>query len=648
MSLRSRLHGTADGFRRYALRGAALAFIQARLFARQGPAGNLRYLRHTLSPKTQVHRFANGLANTLDPRETRKWHMLHPQPLVIALYGTPGDVDLAAWVSKTTKEMRGHALVSPEIAAALEGVDPLRYTVRDFIGSSTETDFFAIKGWMHQHWRMSDLVFFNVGDPIPEPFDIMRTQHAAHAYQLHHNDIGIVAPQLNVGDHQLAGYEWDRASSEWWVRDVPTTDHGQGLIPRYVLAANAHGLYITKETFDQVPLTSAETAELDFEQQLNRFIAKAWQQNVRTLAYPLVQYAVTEARTPTATDFDREWLTGRNVNNSEGKKRIIFVLPATSVSGGIRTVFEQADSFQERGFDTEIWALQEQPTWVDLGVQVRTFSNYFDMVVALRNEEAIKVATWWETAQVVWLASVNTGIPVYYVQEFETWFYPDNPSAQAAVVSSYRREMHHVTIADYQRGELRDVGVAATLVPSGFDENNFHVIPGAERRSDTVLALGRSFFQKNFAMTLAAWSSLGESRPLLSLYGTEPDVAEDERIRYALKPRNSEVNVLFNEATCFIQTSRHEGFGLPIIEAMATGCPVITTDSHGNRDFCFDEVNCLIVEQDDVEGLARAIERVMGDPALQESLRIAGLKTAKDYRWSVVMDQLEQFYDSAR
>jgi hypothetical protein len=615
----------------------------------QGPAANLRYLKYTLAPKIEAHRFANGLATALDPNEARKWHLLHPKPLVIALYGSAKrDSDLAAWVAATTVELHGHALVSPEIGALLTSVDPTRYTVRDFIGSPTETDFFAVKSWMHQHWRMSDLVFFDLSDPIPTALDILRSQHAAHAYQLHHQDIGIVTPQLIVGELRIAGYEWDRACSQWRVRDVASSDHGQRSIPRYVLAANAHGLYITKQALDQVPLTNTETAGLDFEQQLNRFIGIAWKQNLRTLAFPGVEYEVAEVRTPIATDFERKWLTDRTVTNAAGQKRIIFVLPATTVSGGIRTVFEQADSFLKRGFAAEIWALQEQPTWIDVEVQIRTFSTYFDMVVALRSEEAIKVATWWETAQVVWLGSVNAGIPSYYVQEFETWFYPDNASARAAVASSYRLEMHHVTIADYQRGELKGIGVDATLVPSGFNSENFHLLPGVSRRSDTVLALGRSFFQKNFAMTLAAWFTLGQRRPRLSLYGIEPEIAADDRIHYFLKPSNNEVNALYNESTCFVQTSRHEGFGLPIIEAMATGCPVITTDSHGNRDFCFDEVNCLVVEQDDVEGLARAIERLMADPELQEKLRTAGLQTAQKYRWSVVMDQLESYYDSVR
>jgi glycosyltransferase involved in cell wall biosynthesis len=309
-------------------------------------------------------------------------------------------------------------------------------------------------------------------------------------------------------------------------------------------------------------------------------------------------------------------------------------------------VFEQAVGLRDRGFDVEIWSLEEQPTWVDLAIAVKRFRSYYDMLFALRNEEAIKVATWWETAQVVWLASVNDGVPVNFVQEFETWFYPGEADTRAAVVSSYRREFTTLTTADFQREELLGIRVEAELIPAGYEEKWYHPLPGVARKPDSMLVIGRSFFQKNFQMTKDAWTSLGERRPELVVFGFEPDLVTDDRATFVPSPSNERVNELYNEATMFVQTSRHEGFALPIIEAMAAGCPVITTDCHGNRGFCTDEENCLMVAQDDVGGLAAAIERLRDDPELQDRLRRAGLVTAERYRWSFLMDRVADFYGS--
>jgi glycosyltransferase involved in cell wall biosynthesis len=412
-----------------------------------------------------------------------------------------------------------------------------------------------------------------------------------------------------------------------------------------VFSALAHGLLLMADTVDRVvwPSSDAGTAG-SLDEDVSLYIARAWQQDVGTLGYSPVTVGVREVPAPPMTDLHRAWLLDRPVTGPDGRRRVIFVLNATTISGGIKVVFEEAEGLAGRGYDVEIWSLQGQPDWTELAIPVTTFRSYFDMLRALRSEDAIKVATWWETQQVVLLGSAVRGIPVSYIMEFESWFYPTQPLSQAAVAASYRPEFHNVTIASYQQQELAEVGVSATLIPVGFDPRLFRTLKRVKRRDDAVLALGRTFFQKNFALTEKAWKSLGDQRPTLLLFGYEPDMLVDERVEYTVRPSHSEANELYNTAAAFIQTSLHEGFGLPVIEAMAAGCPVITTDSHGNRDFCFDGENCLVVEQGDVEGLAAAITRVLGDAELRKRLSAAGLETAERYRWPVIFDELADYY----
>ncbi len=299
------------------------------------------------------------------------------------------------------------------------------------------------------------------------------------------------------------------------------------------------------------------------------------------------------------------------------------------------------------GFAIEVWGLDLHgcPWDIPEKVRLRTFKNYERMTTALGSEEAIKVATWWETAFPVWLASVKKGVPVYFIQEFETWFYPNDIVAQASVVSCYRKEFHNMTTSQYNLAEIEALGLKAKAIPCGYDDATYRQVKGVKREKDVLLAVGRTFFQKNFPMTFDGWKAMGEDRPKMWLFGAEPEMAKlDKGITYFKQPSNEEVNKLYNRATVLVQTSRHEGFCLPILEAMAAGCPVICTDSHGNRDFCFDGKNCLMVEQDDVVGLKKALERLFSDPDLREKLSKEGLKTARKYRWNVVIDKVEAFY----
>jgi glycosyltransferase involved in cell wall biosynthesis len=200
-----------------------------------------------------------------------------------------------------------------------------------------------------------------------------------------------------------------------------------------------------------------------------------------------------------------------------------------------------------------------------------------------------------------------------------------------------------MTISSWNRDRLHELGLDAVLIPPGIDLDNFTPLPDVARRTDMVLALGRTNPLKNLPLTIAAWRALPEPRPELVLFGTEPHVGEDEPgIRYVTAPSDEEVNRLFNEATVFVQTSVHEGFCLPPLESMATGGAVVCTDAHGNRDFCVDGENCLMPAPERA-AVTEALRRLLEDPGLRERLGAAGMKVAAEYAWLRRIDALERF-----
>ena len=164
------------------------------------------------------------------------------------------------------------------------------------------------------------------------------------------------------------------------------------------------------------------------------------------------------------------------------------------------------------------------------------------------------------------------------------------------VLASYREEFRYMTIAQCTSDRLAGLGLQADLIPPGIDLDNFRPT-GVERRDDMVLAIGRSNPLKNFPLTVEAWRRL-EPRAELCLFGIEPELRPEGNSRYVEAPTDAEVTELLNQASVFVQTSVHEGFCLPALEAMAAGTPVVCTDANGNRDFCRHEVNCLMVEAD--------------------------------------------------
>jgi glycosyltransferase involved in cell wall biosynthesis len=289
-----------------------------------------------------------------------------------------------------------------------------------------------------------------------------------------------------------------------------------------------------------------------------------------------------------------------------------------------------------------LYSLGGQPDWFPLEAPVHSFATYDDLAAALAGEDAIKVATWWATAPFVWRASVARGLPVYFVQDIETSYYGDDPAMQDRVLASYREEFRYMTISGWNRERLAELGREAELIPPGIDLDVFRRLPDRPKRDDVVLALGRSNPLKNLPLTLAAWDRLNP-RPELWMFGIEPELSPAEGARYFEAPTDEQVNELFNDAAAFVQTSRHEGFCLPPLEAMAAGTPVVCTDAHGNRDFCRDGDNCLVVEPHP-EAVAAALRRVLTEPDLRGRLVEGGLATVGEYAWERRIDAVERFF----
>jgi GT2 family glycosyltransferase/glycosyltransferase involved in cell wall biosynthesis len=470
------------------------------------------------------------------------------------------------------------------------------------------------------------------------------------------DDVAVVGARLIYPDGriQFAGTMRNQGAPEWFdhrYRFKPE-DWGPAGIPGPVLAVTGACMYMTRTAIERVGLFD-ESYPMAYEDV--DWCLRAWEAGLRVMYFPAASLyhheSVTrgtelgEPERQSQRLFWERWscfFDDRDVRTKDGKLRVVYVTEGTGIGGGHRDVFEHLNRLFERGHEVALYTLGAPPDWFELRAPVRSYEFYDELVRDLEGLNAIKVATWWNTAAPVWRASVLRGIPVYFVQDIETSYYPDDESVRHAVIDSYRPEFRYMTISGWNRDRLREFGLEAELIPPGIDLDTFRPCPDVERSDRKLLAIGRSNPLKNLDLTLNAWRGLEQPRPELCLFGIEPELAGDEGIRYVESPSDEEVNRLFNEATVFIQTSIHEGFALPPLEAMATGGVVVCTDAHGNRDYCVDEVNCLMPDATPT-AVSAALSRLLADPALRERLGQEGICTAAEHAWERRIDALEAF-----
>jgi alpha-1,3-rhamnosyl/mannosyltransferase len=116
-----------------------------------------------------------------------------------------------------------------------------------------------------------------------------------------------------------------------------------------------------------------------------------------------------------------------------------------------------------------------------------------------------------------------------------------------------------------------------------------------------------------------------------------------ERIRLAGVLDDDDLAAVYRGARAVVLASRHEGFGLPVVEAFACGVPVIATAAPAIAEAAGGAA--MLVPVDDVSSLADAVHRVLGDPSLAQSLRMRGLARAAQFRWSVAAAETLSVYE---
>jgi glycosyltransferase involved in cell wall biosynthesis len=168
------------------------------------------------------------------------------------------------------------------------------------------------------------------------------------------------------------------------------------------------------------------------------------------------------------------------------------------------------------------------------------------------------------------------------------------------------------------------------IVPNAVDD---YFSPG-EGEGDYLLFVGTMEPRKGIDDLLAAWESLPRPRPRLVLCGgwgwkmRIPPRADVELTGYVDRAR---LRDLYRHALAFVYPSRYEGFGIPPLEALACGAPVVATRTGAIPEFASGAA--LLVEPGDRGALAEALAKVVGDAGLRRELRARGPERASIYRW---------------
>jgi glycosyltransferase involved in cell wall biosynthesis len=311
--------------------------------------------------------------------------------------------------------------------------------------------------------------------------------------------------------------------------------------------------------------------------------------------------------------------------------KITFALPDLSLSGGHKITLMYANGLADRGHDVTV-VHGQLPT-----LKGRIRSSLFPRsikahrpgpkvrLVAAKGKAAdlpdclpdadVVIASWWETVEAINQSSAAKGRKIHHVQGHEV--FPYLPSRSASV---YRLPLKKIAVSrwlfDLMRHEYGASDVSLVLNP--VDTDHFGWINRARSSNPTVGTIYASTLIKNSKM---AFEALGLARKVIPdlkfiCFGAEklpPNLAEIPLVQFHRTPQQDIIPDLYRSCDCWLFTSQSEGFGLPILEAMAVGTPVIGTAAGAAPDLITERTGALVSQ--DPADMASAIVSLLSKPS---------------------------------
>lgn len=195
-----------------------------------------------------------------------------------------------------------------------------------------------------------------------------------------------------------------------------------------------------------------------------------------------------------------------------------------------------------------------------------------------------------------------------------------------------------------------------TVIPNA---NTFATSQAAALENKKVIAIGRYTYQKGFERLIEAWNILSPGFPSWKLdiigNGEERDKLQDLIHAYHLdgqvtlvSPTKS-IDKVYLDASVLVMSSRYEGLPMVLLEAQAFGLPIVSFACKcGPKDIVANGETGFLVEENDIEGLARQLVKVMKDKNLRKQMgrkaKEASLRYAEDAvmaKWTALFDSLK-------
>ena len=237
--------------------------------------------------------------------------------------------------------------------------------------------------------------------------------------------------------------------------------------------------------------------------------------------------------------------------------------------------------------------------------------------------------------------------------------------SRLSVRPSVGRSVGVFTVSQFSRGQIaKTFGTPREkvhVIPNGVDCDRF--FPGSEgkevaedrglKTGTYFLTVGRLEPRKNHAALLRAWARLCKPRPRLVIVGQRHfgyngtlelrrALGLEEDVLFLEDVSDKQLPAVYRNAKAFVYCSWAEGFGMPVLEAMASGIPVISSATTALSEICADAA--LLVHPGRIDEISDAVCRLDCELGMRRDLSFRGLRRVADFNWDTSADVVRCAY----
>lgn len=359
--------------------------------------------------------------------------------------------------------------------------------------------------------------------------------------------------------------------------------------------------------------------------------------------------------------------------------RICFILSTLWLSGGVRVVIEYANGLARRGHQVSLVfpdGTQDATVLPEIDSTVRLLSAPFALPDPQKAGLMRLARATWSLANTVpevdWVISTHTpttvagwiastllrrGKSVWFNQDYLEMF-TDRPIETWLYRHALRWQRAALVVSSHSKAEMLEFGPGPVfVVGDGLSQAEFFKplpevdLGHMQRDFRPILFLGDMRPRKGLFDFLEAAQIVFQRVPGIKLWIVSKDKCDiNPQVPYEFfyRPPRDQLAHLYATCDLFVSASWWESFGLPVLEALACGAPMVVTDSRGVRDFAKPGENCLMTPPQNPTLLADAMVKVLTDSELAWRFRRAGPVTAAEFTWERCIDRFETALDATR